>query len=46
MLIAVGVPIGQGGSWLGWLVVVVAAGTIVLLLHPAVTATLEPDRES
>jgi hypothetical protein len=43
---AIGWPMIQGGDWVGWVLVAMAAVGVVLLLHPATTAALERDERS
>lgn len=41
MALAIGVPMTQGGSWVGWLIAAIGLAGLVLLLHPATTAAVE-----
>lgn len=41
MALAIGIPMAQGGDWVGWLVAATGAAGLGLLLHPATTAALE-----
>jgi hypothetical protein len=41
MALAIGVPMAQGGSWIGWVIAAMGPIGLLLLLHPATTAALE-----
>jgi len=42
MALAIGVPMSQGESWVGWVVTATGLAGLGLLLHPATTGSLEP----